>query len=473
MRTSFDRTLQIGCALIGCAGTLGAIVPAPAGAQARDSIYACYVPLSGTIYRIKADKAPNSCIRPEHVAFALGGASSAKGPGGGGGGSGSPSTDHGTLAGLADDDHPQYLLAAGVRQSTNGFAVTGTLGTGTVPVSGGGARLMWYPGKAAFRAGYVAGDQWDDANVGVSSIALGQHTVASGNGSAALGSNARATAFLATAVGYNAVAQAGSSIALGEGATTDGPSSAALGRYAHTTGDASTAIGAGASASGMNSLSLSGNASGAFAVALKGLASGPNAIAIGPNSEASGFASLALGSYASTNGKAGAIVIGDRSATTTVRAQQDNHFVVRAQRFWLGSSSDATATVGRFLETNTGAYLSSGGTWVSSSDSTKKHRWQDVDGDAVLEKLATLPVRTWSYREEPDSVRHMGPTAQAFRAAFGLGDTDKAIATVDADGVSLVAAKALERRTRLLQDEIAVLRAELAALRSELAAARR
>ncbi len=82
-------------------------------------------------------------------------------------------------------------------------------------------------------------------------------------------------------------------------------------------------------------------------------------------------------------------------------------------------------------------------------------------------------MRTWSYREEPDSVRHMGPTAQEFRAAFGLGDTHKAIATVDADGVSLVATQALERRTRVLQDEITALRAELAALRSELAAARR
>jgi uncharacterized small protein (DUF1192 family) len=166
-------------------------------------------------------------------------------------------------------------------------------------------------------------------------------------------------------------------------------------------------------------------------------------------------------------------VIGDASSLTHVQAQIDNHFVVRAARFWLGSNNNVTATVGRFLETNTGAYLSSGGACVSSSDSTKKHRWQDVDGETVLEKLAVLPVRTWSYREEPDSVRHMGPTAQEFRAAFGLGDTDKAIATVDTDGVALVAAQTLERRTRALQDEIASLRAELATLRAELASARR
>ena len=43
-------------------------------------------------------------------------------------------TDHGALTGLADDDHGQYVLADGVRNTTNGFAVTGTHGTGTIPL---------------------------------------------------------------------------------------------------------------------------------------------------------------------------------------------------------------------------------------------------------------------------------------------------------------------------------------------------
>lgn len=83
-----------------------------------------------------------------------------------------------------------------------------------------------------------------------------------------------------------------------------------------------------------------------------------------------------------------------------------------------------------------------------------------------------MPIRSWSYREEPDSVRHVGPTAQDFRSAFGLGDSDKAIASVDGDGVALAAAKALERRTALLQDEVATLRAELASLRTDFATER-
>lgn len=39
-------------------------------------------------------------------------------------------------------------------------------GAGGLPASGPGTRMMWYPGKSAFRAGKVNGDQWDAANVG-------------------------------------------------------------------------------------------------------------------------------------------------------------------------------------------------------------------------------------------------------------------------------------------------------------------
>ena len=137
-----------------------------------------------------------------------------------------------------------------------------------------------------------------------------------------------------------------------------------------------------------------------------------------------------------------------------------------------------TATADRFIETSTGAYLSSGGTWTNSSDSTRKTGFQDVDGESVLAKLAVMPIRTWQYRAEDSSVRHIGPTAQDFRAAYGLGDTEKAIATVDADGIALAAVQALEKRTREqaktiaeLQDarrEIQDLRLALDALRAQM-----
>ncbi len=43
------------------------------------------------------------------------------------------------------------------------------------------------------------------------------------------------------------------------------------------------------------------------------------------------------------------------------------------------------------------------------------------------------------------SVRHLGPMAQEFRSAFGLGEDDQHIDTVDADGVALAALQGVHR----------------------------
>jgi hypothetical protein len=82
-----------------------------------------------------------------------------------------------------------------------------------------------------------------------------------------------------------------------------------------------------------------------------------------------------------------------------------------------------------------------------------------VNGHQVLEKLAALPVSTWNYKTDPASVRHMGPMAQDFAAAFGLGDDDKKINMVDANGVAVVAIQALYRKVQALEAEVAALKA--------------
>jgi cell division protein FtsB len=56
-------------------------------------------------------------------------------------------------------------------------------------------------------------------------------------------------------------------------------------------------------------------------------------------------------------------------------------------------------------------------------------------------------------------VTHIGPTAQDFAAAFGLGGTETGIASVDADGVTLAAIQALEAENDELRSELAELRA--------------
>jgi hypothetical protein len=77
------------------------------------------------------------------------------------------------------------------------------------------------------------------------------------------------------------------------------------------------------------------------------------------------------------------------------------------------------------------------------SDRTVKRDIEPVDEQLVLERVSQLPISTWSYRTDNPSVRHLGPMAQDFFAAFGLGDSDRTYDAVDAHGVALAAIKAL------------------------------
>ncbi|REF00845.1 tail fiber domain-containing protein [Thermomonospora umbrina] len=78
-----------------------------------------------------------------------------------------------------------------------------------------------------------------------------------------------------------------------------------------------------------------------------------------------------------------------------------------------------------------------------------------VDGHDILDKVAALPISTWRYQWEPAHVRHLGPMAQDWKAAFGLGEHDTRINTVDANGVALVAIQALHRRITELERRLA------------------
>ena len=108
------------------------------------------------------------------------------------------------------------------------------------------------------------------------------------------------------------------------------------------------------------------------------------------------------------------------------------------------------------------------GTFVSASDRNKKENFTEVNPREVLAKVVDLPVTRWNYKADPQSL-HLGPMAQDFRAAFGLGEDDKHIATVDADGVALAAIKGLnqklEETVRAQESRIERLETDLAELR--------
>jgi hypothetical protein len=79
------------------------------------------------------------------------------------------------------------------------------------------------------------------------------------------------------------------------------------------------------------------------------------------------------------------------------------------------------------------------------SDRNLKENFAPVSPRDVLAKVAALPISHWNFKGDA-ATPHVGPMAQDFHAAFGLGTDDKHIATVDADGVALAAIQGLNQK---------------------------
>jgi len=135
-------------------------------------------------------------------------------------------------------------ISAGLHVTSNdGVLFEGAYNLGAIPKEGAGGRMMWYPGKSAFRVGYIDGTQWDDANIGTYSIAAGNGTTASGNYSTAMGYGTRASGYSSTAMGAYTTASATYSTAMGYSTRASGMYSTAMGRSAYAESFAETAIG--------------------------------------------------------------------------------------------------------------------------------------------------------------------------------------------------------------------------------------
>ncbi|HSG98784.1 MAG TPA: tail fiber domain-containing protein [candidate division Zixibacteria bacterium] len=122
------------------------------------------------------------------------------------------------------------------------------------------------------------------------------------------------------------------------------------------------------------------------------------------------------------------------------------------------------------IEHSSGAHLTPGGVWTNASDESLKEGFCEVDGFALLERLESLTITEWNYKTEADSVRHIGPTAQEFQKAFGVGSDGKSISTIDPAGIALAALKALNEKSKRIDDLEAKV-AELTRLLEELSAA--
>ncbi|MBL9137713.1 MAG: tail fiber domain-containing protein [Verrucomicrobiales bacterium] len=103
-----------------------------------------------------------------------------------------------------------------------------------------------------------------------------------------------------------------------------------------------------------------------------------------------------------------------------------------------------------------------------TSDKAAKSEFRAVDSNEVLDKVSRLPISTWSYRDN-SRVRHVGPMAQDFKAAFDVGSDDgRHISVVDGIGVSLAAIQGLHAQLRDSQSRVADQDQEIAQLKADL-----
>ena len=175
---------------------------------------------------------------------------------------------------------------------------------------------------------------------------------------------------------------------------------------------------------------------------------------------ASGDYSFAAGRRAKAEGP-GAFVWADSTDSDFIGAG-DNVFYVRAS----GGVILYTNTLGTI-----GAFLPPGsGTWLSVSDRDAKENFSPVDGREVLKQLSCIPITSWNYKTQSSEIHHIGPVAQDFSEAFEVGEDERYISTVDADGVALAAIQGLHQMLQEKEEHIVSQQAQIDELSQRLAA---
>jgi hypothetical protein len=351
--------------------------------------------------------------------------------------------------------------AAGGEDSTVAGRRDNTASGYTATIGGG------FDNEASDIASTVGGGDFNIASAADSTVAGGGNNNAIGNFSAVGGGqNNQAIAFYATVAGgaTNIVTDDYGTVAGGENNRAgDSAGTATDKRWATVGGgDFNIASAADSTVAGGGSLNTAGGNGSTIGGCGNNAASGLNAtVAGGSSNSAAGARSFAAGHNAKAN-HAGAFVWADDIAvdypSTTV-----NQFNVRAS----GGTrihSNSTATVGVQLAVG-------GNSWSAISDRNVKQNVTPVDSRDVLERLAGIPIGEWNLISQDPSIRHIGPMAQDFHAAFRAGEMETHISSSDADGVALAAIQGLyqivqEKDCRIgeLEDQNTELQSRLAAL---------
>jgi len=373
---------------------------------------------------------------------------------GGGGSSGNTNRvtdDGGTVGGGANNQ-------AGDSAGTTTDRLYATVGGGT-----------WNTASASYSSvgggyGNYASGQWATVSGGVQNGASAQFTAIGGGlsniatvdgATVGGGSTNTASGQAATVSGgwYNTASNKYATVAGGQSNTASDQDAVVGGGYNNWAGEPYATVGGG----------LSNTANGWYATVPGGNANTAN-----------GTYSFAAGRQAKANHQ-GAFVWADSTAADFA-SERDNQFRVRADggarldvnnSEWVEIRDDGTNLINTSAGAP-GARLTIGGVWTDASSRDGKENFTPVDGQEVLASLADVPITTWNSKSQDASVRHMGPTAQDFSAAFGLGEDDLHIAALDSSGVALAAIQALYTLSQEQAARIGTLEEENAGLQQRL-----
>lgn len=339
----------------------------------------------------------------------------------------------------------------GITISGGGSSTGPNAATGNYSVIGGGRKNT----ASALEA--TVGGGADNAAGGAAS------TVSGGLSNSATGSDSTVSGGIGNeASGDRAV------IGGGSGNSASGDDTVIGGGKDNTVVDNYSVIGGGQNNQANNSnVTISGGNTNAAGGALSTIGGGVNNVADGYAATIpGGNTNTAQGDYSFSAGRlAGALhngtfVWGD-STNAEVSSTGDNQFIVRA-------SGGVTMYTSSGLGSGVVAHAGSG-SWSSLSDRNAKENVVLVDGRQVLARLVEMPVSTWNYKTQSPSIRHIGPMAQDFHAAFNLGESDTMISAIDADGVTIAALQGLYQLVQEQAAQIAALQKENAGLAARLA----
>jgi hypothetical protein len=185
------------------------------------------------------------------------------------------------------------------------------------------------------------------------------------------------------------------------------------------------------------------------------IADGLNAVAVGgwSNTVSGAYSTVPGGTFNKATNIGAFVWSGFLNSNIETVSTNDNSFTVRAPggvRFITSASADSS-TVTTNTPGNLGVVLlPNATTWATLSDSNAKTKITPINPREILAKLSSLPLAEWEYKADPAGRRYLGPMAQDFHAAFGLGADDKTISTLDSDGVLYAAIQGLleEIKTR-------------------------